>query len=141
MAGEKCVLSSSCCGCSLRSGSLAIGIISLIFGILYGIFGIYNGVKGHKEGWVTLVVNLITIAICIILIQGIRKERRGWVMTWVWTTGIIIAINIILIVIGIILTLNFIGGIIALICMGIAVYCVLVVRSYALSLGSVPSMA
>lgn len=54
-------------------------------------------------------------------------------MVWVWVSTIMIAINIVLIVITIILTLNIIFAIIAFIVFGIAIYCVLVVRSYALT--------
>nr|XP_053630768.1 uncharacterized protein LOC128687365 [Cherax quadricarinatus] len=138
---DKCVLSSSCCGCSLRSGSLAIGIISLVFGIINSIYSIYEVANGIKQGWVQLIINILSVIMAIILIIGVRKERRSYVMGWVWVTAIVIAINIILGILAIILSLNIVLGIIYFIVMGVAVYCLLVVRSFALSLGSSPTMA
>lgn len=135
MSEQKCVLSQSCCGCSLRSGSLAIGILGVIGGILGTISGIYLGINGNNQGWVDMVINIITLILAAILIQGVRAEKRGLVMVWVWVMGIIVIINIILGIIAIILTFNIIGGVILFIIMGIAVYCILVVRSYAISLG------
>lgn len=61
------------------------------------------------------------------------QDHRGMVMVWVWVSAIMIAINIVLVIIGIILTLNIIFAIIAFIVFGVAVYCILVVRSYALT--------
>nr|XP_027234608.1 uncharacterized protein LOC113825948 [Penaeus vannamei] len=141
MGEQKCVLASCCCGCSLRSGSLAIGIVGLVISTIAAIYGIVRGVNGETQGWIDMAVQIIEIVICIILIQGIRKEHRGMVMVWVWVSTIMIAINIVLIVITIILTLNIIFAIIAFIVFGIAIYCVLVVRSYALTLGGSGSVA
>ncbi|XP_047496584.1 uncharacterized protein LOC125044170 [Penaeus chinensis] len=141
MGEQKCVLNSCCCGCSLRSGSLAIGIVGLVLSIIAAIYGIVRGVNGDKQGWIDMAVQIIEIVICIILIQGIRKEHRGMVMVWVWVSAIIIAINIILVIIAVILTLNIIFAIIAFIIFGIAIYCILVVRSYALTLGGPSSVA
>ncbi|XP_063608051.1 uncharacterized protein LOC134782481 [Penaeus indicus] len=141
MGEQKCVLNSCCCGCSLRSGSLAIGIVGLVLSIIAAIYGIKRGIDGETQGWIDMVVQIIEIVICIILIQGIRKEHRGMVMVWVWVSSIMIAINIVLVVIAIIMTLNIVFAIIAFIVLGIALYCILVVRSYALTLGGSGSVA
>ncbi|XP_064119800.1 uncharacterized protein LOC135224592 isoform X3 [Macrobrachium nipponense] len=136
MGEHKCLLSQCCCGCSLRTGSLAIGIIGLVFAALHAIYGIYHGINGISQGWVNMVVGILNVILCAVLIQGIRLEKRSMIMVWVWVQSILIAINIILGVIEIILTLNFIVAILLFIIMGIAVYCVLVVRSYAISISS-----
>ncbi|XP_042888564.1 uncharacterized protein LOC122264009 [Penaeus japonicus] len=141
MGEQKCVLNSCCCGCSLRSGSLAIGIVGLVLSVIAAIYSIIRGVNGDTQGWIDMAVQLIEVVICIILIQGIRTDHRGMVMVWVWVSAIMIAINIVLVIIGIILTLNIIFAIIAFIVFGVAVYCILVVRSYALTLGGSGSVA
>ncbi|XP_068241513.1 uncharacterized protein [Palaemon carinicauda] len=135
MGEQKCILTQSCCGCSLRTGSLAIGIIGLVFAVLHSIYGIYNGVNGNGQGWVNMIVGILNVILCAVLIQGIRQEKRSMVMTWVWVQTILVAINIILGIIEIIVTLNIVFAIVLFIVMGIAIYCILVVRSYAFSIG------
>ncbi|XP_066976764.1 uncharacterized protein [Macrobrachium rosenbergii] len=136
MGEHKCLLTQCCCGCSLRTGSLAIGIVGLVLAVMHTIYGIYHGINGISQGWVNMLVGILNVILCAVLIQGIRQEKRSMIMAWVWVQSILIAINIILGVIEIILTLNFIFAILLFIIMGIAIYCVLVVRSYAISISS-----
>ncbi|XP_042236908.1 uncharacterized protein LOC121876069 [Homarus americanus] len=141
MNEHKCVLSASCCGCSLRSGTLAIGILGVIGCILNIISGIYLGVKGFADGWITMAVSIIHLIVNILLIQGVKQERRSFVMLWVWVSIICVVLYSILAVVTIIVSLNIAYAITVFIVVGVIIYCILVVRSYALSLGATPTVA
>ncbi|XP_042233391.1 uncharacterized protein LOC121873756, partial [Homarus americanus] len=141
MNEHKWVLSASCCGCSLRSGTLAIGILGVIGCILNIISGIYLGVKGFADGWITMAVSIIHLIVNILLIQGVKQERRSFVMLWVWVSIICVVLYSILAVVTIIVSLNIAYAITVFIVVGVIIYCILVVRSYALSLGATPTVA
>ncbi|XP_050714523.1 uncharacterized protein LOC126997464 [Eriocheir sinensis] len=142
MTEHKCVVSYCCCGCSLRSGSLSIGIVVLILSLLQCIYSIFGAIKtGDNSLWVGFVTNLILVIVSCLLIQGIRTERRGFVMVWVWTMVVLVTINIIMAVIILITTLNLAFGLVTLVVMGIFIYLVVVVRSYGLSLSSSSGVA
>jgi len=141
MSEHKCVVGTCCCGCSLRSGTLAIGIVTLVFAILGAIGGVYVGVNGNNEGWFSLVVNGITIVLCALLLQGVRQERRGFVMAWVWGMIVMIILQIIGAIITIATSPNLSFAISTIICSAIAIYLVVVVRSFGLSLAGSPNMA
>ncbi|XP_045134370.1 uncharacterized protein LOC123517953 isoform X2 [Portunus trituberculatus] len=142
MGEHTCVVSYCCCGCNLRSGSLSIGIVVLIFSLLSAIYNVIESVKtGNASGWIGFAINLFVVIVSCFLIQGIRQERRGYVMSWVITMVVIIIINIILSIIILITTFNLIFGLIVLVVMGVYIYLVVVVRSYALTLGSSAGVA
>lgn len=142
MGEHKCVVGYCCCGCSLRSGSLAIGIVVLILTLLQAIYSIMQAIKtGNASGWIGFATNLFVVIVSCLLIQGIRTERRGYVMAWVITMVVIIVINIILAIIILITTFNLPFGLIMLAVMLLFIYLVVVVRSYALTLGSSAGVA
>ncbi|XP_063873036.1 uncharacterized protein LOC135107292 isoform X2 [Scylla paramamosain] len=142
MGEHKCVVSYCCCGCSLRSGSLAIGIVVLILSLLNAIYNIIAAIRtGVTVGWIGFATNLFVVIVSCILIMGIRQERRGFVMTWVITMVVIIIINIITSIIALVTTFSLVAGLIVLVVMGVFIYLVVVVRSYALTLGSSAGVA
>ncbi|XP_071542887.1 uncharacterized protein [Panulirus ornatus] len=136
MTEAKCILSSFCCGISLRSASMGIAIASIVWGAIDSIIGIFKGVQGQGQGWGYLICSIIIVIASCILLQGIKKDKRAYVMSWVWVISILIFIYIILAVVSLI-TLNFANGVINLIVIGLAIYCVLVVRSYAFTVSTI----
>jgi len=140
MGEQKCVVSVCCCGCSLRSGSLAIGIVYLIFAILAAINGILQGIGGNSQGWIEMAINIIQAVLCVVLILGINKENRAMIMVWVWVSAIIVIVS------GIVTIMAIIGGfivvgIILLVCLALQVYFIIVVRSHALTLSGPSTVA
>jgi len=114
---------------------MIIAILNLLGNIFQGANGAYAAVGGHDQGgWVGLIISILAIIVSILLIIGIQKEKRNFIMIWVWTMIVILVITLILGILSI-----FSGNLSFLIASLIAVllwgYCVVVVRSYALSLG------
>merc|ERR1711931_83154 len=125
MAEQKCVVSACCCGCSLRSGSLAIGIIYLILAVLAAINGILQGINGSNQGWIEMAVNLIQAVLCVVLIMGINKENRAMIMVWVWVSIILVVVSAIVAIMAAIGGL-IIFGIIILVFLSLQVYFIIV---------------
>lgn len=140
MAEQKCVVSACCCGCSLRSGSLAIGIIYLILAILAAINGILQGVNGNNQGWIEMAINLIQAVLCVVLILGINKENRAMIMVWVWVSAIIVVVSVIVAIMAAIAG-GIIFGVIILVFLSLQVYFIIVVRSHALTLSGPSTVA
>lgn len=142
MGEHKCTVTYCCCGCSLRSGSLAIGITVLILSLISAIYNIFGAIKhGGVDGWIGFVINLLVVIVSCFLMQGIRQERRGYVMTWVYTMAVLIIINIIFAVIVLVTTFDLAFGLITVGVMILFIYLVVVVRSYGLTLGSSTGVA
>merc|ERR1712168_1296054 len=70
MGEERCTVTQSLCGCDLKQGSLAIGIVYLILGIIGLIGGIDGSAKGAGMSLVQLIVQLLQCIICVLLILG-----------------------------------------------------------------------
>jgi len=136
MTEQKCLVQQCCCGCTLRTGSMIIAVLNLIANIFNIANGAYSAVgpDHYQGGWVGVIVAILHLIVSILLIIGINKEKRNFIMIWVWVSIVVIVITLIVGVISI-----FSGGLSVLIASIIAVllwgYCVVVVRSYAISLG------
>ncbi|XP_064084068.1 uncharacterized protein LOC135199865 isoform X2 [Macrobrachium nipponense] len=127
-------LSSCCCGCSLRTGTLIIAILSLIFSLVGLGFGIFAGVSGLTEGWLDVGIDVVNIILAAVLIHGIRTERRPLVLVWVWATIVTVILTVALGIFIILLTSSLTAAVILFIFAAIQSYFILVVRSYAISL-------
>lgn len=115
---------------------MIIAVLNLIGNIFQGALGAYSAVGSHHNqgGWVGLIIAILAVIVSILLIIGIQKEKRNFIMIWVWTTIVMLVIFVILAILNI-----FSGDITSFISSLIAVllwaYCVVVVRSYAISIG------
>ncbi|XP_050722979.1 uncharacterized protein LOC127001818 [Eriocheir sinensis] len=138
MAANKYTLANCCLCISLRTGSLIIGIISLVFSLVGAGFSIFVGVTGGAEGWVDLAIDLVHFALAVILIHGIRTEREGLLKVWIIGTGFLVGLSIILGIIIILLTNSIVAAILLLVVSAIQIYFILVVRSYSLTLSAGP---
>ncbi|KAK4287823.1 hypothetical protein Pmani_039128 [Petrolisthes manimaculis] len=49
----------------------------------------------HAVGWFVFVVYVIILILSALLLQGIRHERRGFVMAWVWGMVVCVILQII----------------------------------------------
>jgi len=135
MSDRKCVLSSCCCGCTLRTGAWVTSILVLIGSIINASNAIYDAVKGHNNGsWFNAVISIIMLVIAIFLMHGVRTENPRLIWIWVYTQIVLVILTLIGLIIGVIGTLNIIGLIIGLVIIGFFVYFILVVRSYAIEL-------
>ncbi|XP_066941233.1 uncharacterized protein [Macrobrachium rosenbergii] len=134
MAEQKFVLTSCCCGCSLRTGALIIAILSLVLSLIGLGLGIFAGVIGLLEGWFDVAIDVINIILAAILIHGIRTEQRRFVLAWVWTTVVTIILTVVLGLFVIFLSSSVTAAIILFIFAAIQTYFILVVWSYAVSL-------
>ncbi|XP_037796310.1 uncharacterized protein LOC119591628 isoform X2 [Penaeus monodon] len=134
--GEKYVFTSCCCGCSLRTGALAIAIVSLVLSTVGAAYGAYVGANGESEGWVDFFIDVVNIILAAILIHGIRTERRELVLAWVWGTAVMVCITIIVGIVILVLTPTVLGAVILLVAALVQIYFILVVRSYAFTVSS-----
>ncbi|XP_042884005.1 uncharacterized protein LOC122260696 [Penaeus japonicus] len=125
-----CIVQSCCCGCTLRTGSLVVAILSLIGSIYNIVSGAIGAVAGIPAAWGTVVASAVALIIAIMLLIGIQKNNRSLVMAWVWINSILIVINIALAI-----TLIALGGIAMgvsfLIAYLISIYFIVVVYSFA----------
>ncbi|KAK4310327.1 hypothetical protein Pmani_018145 [Petrolisthes manimaculis] len=127
----------SCCLClPLRTGTIIIGVISLILSLLGVSFSIYQVVFGITEGWVDLVIDFIHLILASILLHGVRTERITLLWTWVLGTGTLVIISIIVGIVIIILTNSILGAILLLVVSACQSYFILVVRSYAIQIAT-----
>ncbi|KAK3867076.1 hypothetical protein Pcinc_027438 [Petrolisthes cinctipes] len=125
----------SCCLClPLRTGTIIIGVISLVLSLLGVAFSIYQGVLGITEGWVDLVIDLIHLILASILLHGVRTDRASLLWTWVLGTGALVIISIIVGIVIIILTNSILGAILLFVVSAWQIYFILVVRSYAIQI-------
>lgn len=114
-------------------------MIIAIITIIASIFQVANsgyaaGVGHNNAGWVGVIMYIINLIVSIMLLIGVRKEKRNFLMIWVWFSIICLVINLIAGGLGVL------GGsfellITAIISAIITGYCVVVVRSYAFTLG------
>ncbi|XP_042856780.1 uncharacterized protein LOC122243320 isoform X2 [Penaeus japonicus] len=139
MGGTACCRDGKCCGCcSLRAGALAIAILNLLVSIVGVVLVLYFSSKGGSVQWVRLAIHVIQLIFNCLLIHGIRKERKGFVMAWVWVMTIIVLGTVILCVIELVKKENQTGDhtpLVVLIASVINGFFIIVVRSYGLSIG------
>jgi len=134
---EKFIVNSCCCGCTLKTGSLIIGILYLIISlggtIQYG----YAAVATHHGIlWFSAVVYVIQLIAACLLIHGTRTENASLVRVWVYVQAVVTILQVISLIIVAVSAFT-IGGIISgLIMIGLCIYFIVVVRSYALELES-----
>lgn len=130
-----CILDKCCFGCSLRTGSLLIGIFGLICSVSETLYGICVGVIDEElQGWFDAGLGIASFMLCTLLIYGILQEKRSFIMAWVWIQIFMIAIDIGACVLEIVWNQNPISAIIFFIVSGISIYFTLIIRSYALTL-------
>nr|XP_027223094.1 uncharacterized protein LOC113815225 [Penaeus vannamei] len=134
--GERCVFTSCCCGCSLRTGALVIAVVSLVLSTVGAAYGAYVGSNGDSEGWVDFFIDLVNIILAAILLHGIRTERRDLALAWVWGTVVMVGITVIVGIVILVLTPTVLGAVILLAAALVQIYFILVVRSYALTVSS-----
>ncbi|CAL4072023.1 unnamed protein product [Meganyctiphanes norvegica] len=137
MTEQKCIVGQCCCGCTLRTGSMIIAVLSLVGNIFLLANSSYAAVQGHNNAsWVSVVVALLHFIVSVLLIVGIRQEKRNFMMIWVWVTLVRIVISAIMAVIAFI-------GLVWQVAISLVItvllygYCAVVVRSYALSVSGV----
>ncbi|XP_037799039.1 uncharacterized protein LOC119594069 [Penaeus monodon] len=134
MGGNRTLVNSCCCGCSLRTGALIIAALSLIYGLLGIAYSIYIIVAGVVEGWLDLALALLNVIFAIILIVGVRQCRRRLVMAWVWAAVLSVILGVVLGVLYVILTQSFVVAVIIGAISAIQAYFVVVVHSFAQTL-------
>ncbi|XP_037783404.1 uncharacterized protein LOC119579557 [Penaeus monodon] len=138
MGGTACCRDGRCCGCcSLRAGALAIAILNLLVSIVGVVLVIYFSSRGGSVQWVRLAIHVIQLIFNCLLIHGIRKERKGFVMAWVWVMTIIVLGTVILCVIELVKRENPAGDhtpLVVLIASVLNGFFIIVVRSYGLSI-------
>ncbi|XP_027234609.1 uncharacterized protein [Penaeus vannamei] len=126
-----CIVHSCCCGCTLRTGSLVIAILSLIGCIFNIVSNILSGLAGFPAAWGAVAVNVVGLLITVMLLVGIQKNNRSLVMAWVWINAILMVINI-----GLSIAIMALGaiavGVVALIFCALSVYFIVVVYSFAM---------
>uniref|UniRef100_A0A1B6CXA8 G-protein coupled receptors family 1 profile domain-containing protein n=1 Tax=Clastoptera arizonana TaxID=38151 RepID=A0A1B6CXA8_9HEMI len=86
------MLKECCCGCSLNTGSMIIGYISLISTlILAGVTStnIYNAEHSSKIGFIEtaiqisiVVVNILIAIASLLLIIGTHRRQSGYIIPW-----------------------------------------------------------
>ena len=134
MTEHKYTIGQCCCGCTLKTGSLIIAIFSLVVNLLNLAMSIQAVTLGFYPSWVSVIVDILYSIVSVLLIIGIQQEKRNFIMVWVWTSIVVVVINLIIGVISAI-GLLWINAIALFINIIILVYFIVVVRSYAISIG------
>jgi len=121
---------------------MIIAVLSLIGNCLILAESAYKATAGHQNSsWMGVIIAILHFIVSVLLVLGIRQEKRNFIMIWVWMTLVYVVLLIIFAV------LSFIG-----LAWGIAIYLtvqflisgyfVVVVRSYAITIsGGVGSPA
>ncbi|CAL4066432.1 unnamed protein product [Meganyctiphanes norvegica] len=131
---NKWTVEQCCCFCTLRTGSLIIAVFALVMTVINLVSSVYAASSGHGyASWVSFILDVCHLIACIMLVFGIQKEKSNYVMLWVWTTIVMIVLTLITAVISFI-ELSWQNAIIMVLTVIIYGYCVVVVRSYAISM-------
>lgn len=141
MTEHKCVVNSCCCGCSLRSGTLAIAIFNLILSLIQIVLGSIAIASGAIVVWPELVIGILRLIISSILINGVRKESRGQVLAWVWIVTILTVLATISVIVLFVLGSPISYVVDDIIGILLNIYFIIVVRSFAFKLGTPEAMA
>merc|ERR1712142_144258 len=128
MTEHKFTVDQCCCGCTLRTGSMIIAILYLISDILILAEAAYAATSGHQSSsWMGVIVS-------ILLVLGIRQEKRNFIMVWVWVT-IVYCVLIAILAIFSFIALAWGAAVYLTVQFLISGYFCVVVRSYAISIG------
>ncbi|KAJ9596638.1 hypothetical protein L9F63_012335 [Diploptera punctata] len=98
------MLRQCCCGCSLKTGTIIIGVLNLIAACLG--FGSGGVLLSQKEtefktmGIVELILAAVLIIISILLIVGAMKDRPALLAPWMICAIIIMIVTIIIYIVG-----------------------------------------
>lgn len=115
---------------------MIIAILNLIANVILVANNVYAAVgpAHYQGGWVGVIMSILHLIVSILLLLGIRKEKRNFIMIWVWTTIVIIVITLIYGIVAI-FAAEFNILISSIITILVWSYCVVVVRSYAFTIG------
>jgi len=139
----KCLVSQCCCGCTLKTGSLIIGILYII-GYLAQSAQLLQLSLHESAFWFFFVISFIQFIASCLLVHGVRTDRADLVRVWVFTTIGLCVLKIIAGIVGTVTTGDITGIIQALISCILDVYFIIVARSFAYELesgGAAPSAA
>jgi len=135
MSDRKCVLGQCCCGCTLKTGAWATAIFCLIGSVINTANAIYDATSRHNNSsWGAVIVSVIMLIVAIFLMHGVRTEQPRLIWIWVYTQIVLTVLTTILLIVGAVGTLNFVGLVAGLLIVGLIIYFILVVRSYAIEL-------
>ncbi|CAL4116017.1 unnamed protein product [Meganyctiphanes norvegica] len=100
MNSHTCVVSQCCCGCTLRTGSLIIGVLSLIGD---GYNSVTTGLQASAEGWwllwVTEVIVVVHLIASILLLIGISNNNVKFIKAYVYANVAVIVYDVILVIV------------------------------------------
>lgn len=134
---DKCVLTQCCCGCTLRTGALGTAIFCLIIGLINTILAVYQIIADKAQsGWFNVIVNVLVLIVAILLLHGVRKEKPRLVRIWVYVEIVLVVLILISTIVLFVRSGDWSGLFVGLINVGVMVYFLLVVRSYAIQLES-----
>uniref|UniRef100_T1GWZ1 MARVEL domain-containing protein n=1 Tax=Megaselia scalaris TaxID=36166 RepID=T1GWZ1_MEGSC len=75
-----------CCCFDLRTGTLIIGVITLVLGILGLIGGVWQLSSKHAEylgSGIATGITVLEIVAAILLLFGVRQEKSSYLMLWI----------------------------------------------------------
>jgi len=137
MGNGSCTVSVCCCGCTLKTGSLIIGIIYSIVHICNFIAEVISASNGEGSQWFNAVISLVQAIVSIFLAYGANKELAVMCMGWWISTAVLVGCKCLALLVGAIMAPLLIIPIIVLaIFIAVDIYCIIVVRSYTLELES-----
>jgi len=132
---EKFIVNQCCCGCTLKTGSLIIGILCLIGSLAGTIQYGFAAVNYHHAAlWFGAVVQIVQLIAAILLVHGARTEQASLVRVWVYVQAVITILQVVSLVIVVVTSFTIGGLISSLIVICCCIYFIIVVRSYALEL-------
>lgn len=127
-----------CCIClNLRQGSYLAAVYSIVLAVMGALaagVAAANLKLGSMESiiqWLTMVAYIMWIVFAILLICGVRQNRRGWLVPWIIFTIIVIVLAILMVILSLVhyeQTFDDTGAIISFI-IGV---CVILLNIYAL---------
>lgn len=140
-----------CCGLSLRTGALIIGVLDMVFDSLHLLGGVANlvGTSGvyikegdSKDPWIVaflvmeMLVGIVDFIFSAVLLNGVHKESVKKVMAWWWWTSLQLLMQVIFFIAYAIFKEVITGLLIvvAALILALSVFSLVVVRSYAFSL-------
>jgi len=134
---EKFIVNSCCCGCTLKTGSLIIGILYLIGSLVGTIQYGYAAVSTHHGIlWFSAVVYIIQLIAACLLIHGTRTDSGSLVGLWVYVQGALALMQLVLMVLVFVLGMLVSQFVTYLVSFALCIYCIVVVRSFARQLES-----
>jgi len=131
---NKYTVSQFCCGCTLRTGALVIGIIYVVGYLLQALTFLSYAINGGPVNvWYSFIIYLVQFIAACMLIHGVRMDRSDLVKVFVWTTCVLVVLKLIDVII-LAINLMFVPMISPILSVIFDIYCIVVVRSYAIEL-------